>query len=333
MIYASIDHVNSDDFRNLCARREGPQLDFKESFYENSDVGNAEFAKDIMAIANALTMGTTGHILVGVRETSDKTGEVIGCTLANWVTDANLHQKARSFLNRLPPFSLHTLEVDGFTVAAITIEAGQRPFFPLRDKGPLRRNIAVVRLGSSTDVASPDEIIGWAKQDENIGARKLEAEHLEAQQVLKPRLLQGGGVKNGSKYEIRFKLLNDGIAPFEPTRAWLTWSPRPDALRHLLTSNQIRLLQFPADFVQDLHVVTQTVHSKDLCELTVLLDVSETIDDLLSHLQPYLEGVPCSPELLSVQLLDCFESRVLVSCRNLLATRTETASAQLNLFT
>ena len=36
--------LTEDAFRTLCARREGPALDFKQRFYSNSDEGNAELA-------------------------------------------------------------------------------------------------------------------------------------------------------------------------------------------------------------------------------------------------------------------------------------------------
>src|SRR5450631_133434 len=165
--------MTADEFRTLCSRREGTSLDFKERFYQNSDAGSAELAKDVMSIANGLGLQACGHILFGVREESDGTGTIIGCELETWVADANLQQKVRAHLNRVPKFGLCILTIGDFRVAAIEIRPGGRPFFALRDKGNLRRHHAFVRVGSSTDIASPDEILEWARQDESLGLRAL----------------------------------------------------------------------------------------------------------------------------------------------------------------
>ena len=224
--------VIEGDFRMLCARREGQHLDFKEKFYESSDNGNAELAKDIMAIANTLPLGATGHILFGVREMSDGTGEICGCSIAPWITDSNLQQKVRGSLNRIPSFSLHALKVDGFDVLAVKITSGGRPFYPLRDKGGLRRHVALVRIGSATEVASPDEILEWARLDDTLGIRTLEADRLRAELAVAASIRrQPGSGMVGQAQIADFAVRNLGEKPIRIMAAAATWTYREEFVR------------------------------------------------------------------------------------------------------
>jgi hypothetical protein len=147
--------------RGLVARREEPRLDFKESPWESSD----EFAKDLMAMGNILPRGARAHILVGVRELGDGTGEIIGAEMGR-ARDAEYHEKVKT-LNKVPKFRFAIVPLDGKSVGVFEIEGGgQRPYFPLRDKGVLRRFVPLKRSGTSTDVASPDEVLEWSREDE-----------------------------------------------------------------------------------------------------------------------------------------------------------------------
>jgi hypothetical protein len=152
----------------LSARREGPALDFKKAQYDWSSGGNLELAKDLMAIANGLASGSApGYILIGVDEKTDGTGEVIGVDVSKHLDDASMQQKVSSLLNRMPRFSYATALVDGKSVGAFEIHPGGRPFYPLRDQGrQLTRFQALIRNGSSTDVAAPDQVLAWAHEDE-----------------------------------------------------------------------------------------------------------------------------------------------------------------------
>jgi hypothetical protein len=303
--------MTPDEFKTLCSRREGAFLDFKECFYENSDSGNAELAKDIMSIGNGLGLQASGHLLFGVREESDGTGLIVGCELEDWVTDANLQQKVRSILNRVPRFS-----------------PGGRPFFALRDRSSLRRHQALVRVGSSSDVASPDEILDWARQDEALGVRALEAEHLETQQILKPCLLYASRSQSGEQYGFAFRLQNDGLAPFQPVSAILRWKPIVDHLRSMLATSHIRLLSCPPDFDKELAIDDRTVQSRAYCDLQFAVLRDRTASELFEILRPFLEG-EVAADVDAIQFLPAFASTVIVKCRNLIGTRETIASAPL----
>lgn len=77
------------------------------------------------------------------------------------------------------------LLVDGLRAGVIEVFHGDRPFFAPRGAS---RNVAMVRRGSSTDSATPDEIGGWIERDRNLHVQRLHAEKLESERILVPRL-------------------------------------------------------------------------------------------------------------------------------------------------
>jgi hypothetical protein len=178
----------------LIARRESPTLDFKGEQYDWDEDGNLELAKDLMAIANGLAPGSApGYILIGVDTETDQTGRVVGVNPTVHLDDAAMHQKVNHILNRCPHFQYAPIEIDGQSVGVFEIRPGGRPFYPLRTSGRkhrLSRFEARIRVGSSTDVASPEQIQSWAREDdaESRDLRRVEIEIREAQLVIRPGL-------------------------------------------------------------------------------------------------------------------------------------------------
>lgn len=165
--------ISVETIRELLARNEGPALDFKATHYPGTNSGNAEMAKDVMAISNGLSPhASLGHILIGVNENSDKTGFVVGVDPNSHLDDASMQQKVKAILNRTPKFSYSSIEIDGLSVGVFEILPGGRPYYPLKDYPPnahgnkLNRFVALVRLGTSTDAASPDQIRSWIREDD-----------------------------------------------------------------------------------------------------------------------------------------------------------------------
>jgi hypothetical protein len=165
--------ISAEKVRELAARGERTNLDYKVADYDwdAGQLGNLELTKDIMAMANLLGPSSEpAYILVGVEQ---GTGRIAG--IAHHQDDAALHQKVQPHLNRMPDFVYGPVDVDGVTVGVYEIRPGGRPFFPLRDGVSLkdgrnvtvlRKNNALVRVGTSTDVASPTEIIEWSREDD-----------------------------------------------------------------------------------------------------------------------------------------------------------------------
>lgn len=175
----------------LLARRESPTLDFKRDQYDWDEDGNLELAKDIMAIANGLAPGAAcGYIIIGVDTAPDQTGRVVGVEPTVHLDDAVMHQKINHVLNRCPQFQYAPVESEGRSIGVFEIRPGGRPFYPLKTAGKrhkLTRFEARVRVGSSTDVASPEQIQAWAREDdaESRELRRIEIETREAQLIVR----------------------------------------------------------------------------------------------------------------------------------------------------
>lgn len=123
--------LDADTIRSLAAQREGTRLDFKSQQYDWKSDGNLELAKDLMAMANALgPRGGNAHILIGVQELSDHSGQVVGVAPSDHLDDASMHQKVQGLLNRVPDFSYVQVEVDGASVGVFEVRPGRRPIFP-----------------------------------------------------------------------------------------------------------------------------------------------------------------------------------------------------------
>ena len=163
--------VDAELIRELAARQEGPSLDFKGIQYSWESDGNIELAKDIMAIANGLRPSSSpGYILIGVEETlPGKIGQLVGVAESTHLDDASMQQKVAPLLNRSPTFTYTPVKVDGLSIGVFEIHPGGRPFYSLRQQGgrhKLQRFEACLRVGSSTDLASPDQIQLWEREDE-----------------------------------------------------------------------------------------------------------------------------------------------------------------------
>jgi len=156
--------MDSNKVRELAARVEDHRLDFKASLYAS----NEELAKDLMAIANLLPPGSTGHILLGVKQRPDDTGEIVGVDLGA-ERDSHYQQKVAGKLNRSPRFTFFPIQLSEGDVGVFEIIGnGERPYFPLITAGKLKKSIPQKRLGSSTADASPDEVREWVLEDRPI---------------------------------------------------------------------------------------------------------------------------------------------------------------------
>lgn len=215
--------------RQLVAQHEGTRLDFKKAHYEQSSAGNAELAKDLMAMANSLpTEASVAHILVGVEEADDRTGHIVGVPPNSHPDDASLHQKVQHVLNRVPNFAYRPVESDTLSVGVFEIRGGGRPFFAIRDSGTLRRNCAMFRDGSSTDVASPDQILEWAVED-NPESREIRAADLRRARSLitpKPVLVPGKNrlISSMDHMVLSISVENHGETGFTIRDANCAWS-------------------------------------------------------------------------------------------------------------
>lgn len=205
--------IDADLVRSLAAQSEGTRLDFKVEQYNWKSEGNLELAKDLMAMANALSPGGgSAYILIGVKERADRSGEIVGVAPAAHLDDASMHQKVHPHLNRTPDFSYVQVDVDGVSVGVFEVRPGRRPIFATVTKGPLVRGVARYRDGSSTpqEGAWPDRIVGWFQEDHANLLREVEVEALRIQTALRP-VIVGASISSGSW---TFLVKNGGMVPF-----------------------------------------------------------------------------------------------------------------------
>jgi hypothetical protein len=186
--------VTADQIRELLTHVEGTKLDFKARGYDWNNDGNFELAKDLMAMANVLSVGAEpSHLLVGVAEGKDHSGTLVGVAVDSHPDDADVHQRVSGLLNRVPNFSYQPIEIDGLSIGVYEIRAGGRPFYPIRDRGSthrLVRRLPLFRDGSSTDAATPDQVLGWGREDDPVGneLKSLQLEKARAGLAIMPHV-------------------------------------------------------------------------------------------------------------------------------------------------
>ncbi|MFY0563822.1 helix-turn-helix domain-containing protein [Archangium lansingense] len=319
--------ISHDLIRQLVSRRESPILDFKEKFYENSPDGTAELAKDLMAMANSLHDGEQGYLLFGVAEDPvEHFGIIKGFEPQQWMTDSNLQQKVRLLLNRVPVFLWSQINVDGCMIGVIEVRSGGRPFYPLRDGKKLQRHVALHRVGSSTDVASPDEIVGWSRSGDDRRATALQLEQLEQELSVVPSLVVGVMTRTGSTRKQEIHVSNDGNAPFSISSARCSWRLSEQAWRQWLQSVSLRYLAEIPPFVQQLRFPPGTIRGGEHSTASILVDVSDVYVHVRRHFASSVEGVLNETPPLAEFLV----GEVVVECQGLSKGRTRTVELALN---
>jgi hypothetical protein len=151
-------HITKDLVEPLLWEEESATLDFKAAQYPfagATERERSELLKDILAFANAHRR-EDAFILLGVREVKGGRSEVVG--IDHQLEDAHLQQFIKGRVQRPIIFSYTAMEYDGLPIAILRITKQKRPFYAVTDFGMVRKEAVYVRRGSSTDIASPDEI-------------------------------------------------------------------------------------------------------------------------------------------------------------------------------
>lgn len=150
--------MNSELLERLLHEDESATLDFKQAQYpfeKASDRQKSELLKDILAFANAWRR-TDAYILIGVQEVQGGRSKILG--VAEHLPEASLQQFVNKKTNRPISFSYEAVLAEGKQIGVICVANQERPVYLLKDFGKLREREVYIRRGSSTDVASPDEI-------------------------------------------------------------------------------------------------------------------------------------------------------------------------------
>jgi len=157
------DKVNIE---SLLYEEESSTLDFKQEMYKFSgatDYQKSEIIKDILAFANGWRRDTA-YILIGVAEVQAGRSNPIG--IKDDIDDAALQQLVNSKTHRPVEFSYSTHLIDGVKIGLIEIPIQNRPNYLNKPYGILKiKHEVVMRRGSGTVTATPDDIVAMAKSD------------------------------------------------------------------------------------------------------------------------------------------------------------------------
>lgn len=150
--------IDNNLIESLLYEEEGVELDLKRDQYKfakATDEEKSELLKDILAFANAWRR-SDGYILIGVQEVKGGRSNVAG--ISDLLDDASVQQFVNSKTNRPVIFSYQNLQFEGKKIALIHIPIQQRPIYLKKDFGKLKSETVHIRRGSSTAIASIDEI-------------------------------------------------------------------------------------------------------------------------------------------------------------------------------
>lgn len=160
--------IGSDTIDRLLYEQESSYLDFKRDQYPfvgATDDEKSELLKDILAFSNAW-IRTDAFILIGIEEVTGKGAKVFGIT--DHLEDAALQQFVNSKTQRPLHFSYQALPFEGKQIGVIAIPPQDRPIYLTKDYGKLKKDVVYIRRGSSTAVASPDEIAKMGKVETSV---------------------------------------------------------------------------------------------------------------------------------------------------------------------
>ena len=161
---------------SLLHEPEGTTLDFKQQQYpfENaSPAQKAELLKDILAFTNSWRR-TAAYILIGVKEVKGGRSEVVG--VEYHLDDATLHQFVNSKTQRPIDFSYVPLATEGAEIGVIEIPKQERPIYLTHRFDRLAENVVWTRDGSSTRIATPDEVARMGAEQVGVGSPQLTLE-------------------------------------------------------------------------------------------------------------------------------------------------------------
>jgi hypothetical protein len=246
--------MNLQVFEELLNEDEGTSLDFKREQYRFAGADNAtksELLKDILSFANAWRR-TEAFILIGLEEVKGGKSKVLGIT--HHLNDNDLQQFVNEKTQRPVNFAYETVAHPDGQVGVIRIPVQQRPFYIKNDFGKLKKDKVYVRRGSSTAIATLDEIADMGKT--NLPSEEQPAVDVE---FFDPVYGEGLGKEIAlcsTEVSVKPELLNERIYEFQVGRT-------PD-FRRKMASYIIR-----RDFLQ--RVQLKVVNASTLAEDVLLV--------------------------------------------------------------
>ena len=151
--------VDSNTFEHLLNESESEYLDFKQEQYRfdnATEEEKAELLKDVLAFANAWRR-TDAYILIGVREVKGGRSIVVG--IEKHLEDASLQQFINGKVQKPITFSYIPFEFEEKQVGILHVPVQERPFYVRKKYGKVQPKTVILRRGSSTSEAEPEEIV------------------------------------------------------------------------------------------------------------------------------------------------------------------------------
>lgn len=155
--------ISEGEINILCLQGESNCVDYKRAQYAfqgADDAQKAELLKDILCFANAFRR-SPAYILIGVDEDASGLGVIHGIDDNEVIDDAKLQQFINGKTNNRIPFSAYPLKMNsGKFLQVIEIDTcvRGRPFYLKKDYARLHHKDVWVRAGTSSHIASPEEV-------------------------------------------------------------------------------------------------------------------------------------------------------------------------------
>ena len=184
--------------RLLSRKEEGPDLDYKQDLYLESEGDRAEFVKDALALANSANVG---YIVTGVE---DKTWKPVGITQHH--DQIRLNDILKDKTDPRIQVEYVELEVDGAEHGMVTIKAGNPPYLV----GVADRYGGKVSTHTKKRVHIIRGTIYVRIQDKNDGASRV---HLDA--IYSQALAAGGKAQESADLFLQSELNDMGSYPLE----------------------------------------------------------------------------------------------------------------------
>lgn len=165
--------IDENTLEQLLHEEESSTLDFKRDQYPfdtADDKAKSELLKDILAFSNAWRR-TTAYILIGVDEVRGGRSKIVG--VKTHLDDAKLHQFVNSKVQRSVTFSYQPFRTENMEIGVIEIPIQERPFYLKKKFGKVNADTVYKRDGSSTAIATLDEVARMGAEQNFGGTPQL----------------------------------------------------------------------------------------------------------------------------------------------------------------
>jgi hypothetical protein len=178
---------------------ESSSLDYKRDQYPfagATDDDKSELLKDILAFANGWRHAEA-YILIGVEEVQGGRSTVVG--ISEHIPDNDLQQFVNSKTNRPATCSYRAYPYEGKQAGVITIPQQDRPIYLTKNYGRLQKHVVYYRQGTTTAIASPDDI---ARMGTPVEIKKLLESQRDEANKEEVRVTLGIDVRRGLYVDI-----------------------------------------------------------------------------------------------------------------------------------